>query len=335
MPFIPEILKHKSLAIVGLEKNTGKTECLNYILGRFEQLGIKPAITSIGVDGEKTDMVYKNSKPEIELFKGLWFATSEQHYRISNIDASITDVSQEHTALGRLVTARAEGRGKVILSGPSTSSWLKRWTNSVLEANADIVLIDGALSRLSPASPTVSDAMILNTGANLSADLKTLIKLTKHVVNLINIEVFNSPARESLQDISAGVWLVDDKGKIQDSGIQSPLLIEKHKSSLLKNSSTIFAAGVITDKLLDFLRIQKQAKEICLVCADFTKLFISPQSYNAYIKSGAKLRVLNRTKLIAICVNPVSLSGFKYDSAEVCSAIQAAVGIPVYDIKNV
>ena len=35
MPFIEEILKYKSLSIVGMEKNTGKTECLNYILGRI------------------------------------------------------------------------------------------------------------------------------------------------------------------------------------------------------------------------------------------------------------------------------------------------------------
>ena len=29
MPFVNDILKHRSLSIVGLEKNTGKTVCLN------------------------------------------------------------------------------------------------------------------------------------------------------------------------------------------------------------------------------------------------------------------------------------------------------------------
>ena len=35
MSFISDILKFKSLSIVGLEKNTGKTVCLNFILDRL------------------------------------------------------------------------------------------------------------------------------------------------------------------------------------------------------------------------------------------------------------------------------------------------------------
>ena len=41
MPFIEDILKHKSLSIVGLEKNTGKTECLNYVLSRLKDCNVK------------------------------------------------------------------------------------------------------------------------------------------------------------------------------------------------------------------------------------------------------------------------------------------------------
>ena len=35
MGFVDDISDYRSLAIVGLEKNTGKTECLNYILRRI------------------------------------------------------------------------------------------------------------------------------------------------------------------------------------------------------------------------------------------------------------------------------------------------------------
>ena len=35
VPFINDILKHNSLSIVGLQKNTGKTECLKYVLERL------------------------------------------------------------------------------------------------------------------------------------------------------------------------------------------------------------------------------------------------------------------------------------------------------------
>ena len=57
MPFIKEILNYESLSIVGLEKNVGKTECLNYILYRLPLEKIKVAVTSIGIDGENKDQV--------------------------------------------------------------------------------------------------------------------------------------------------------------------------------------------------------------------------------------------------------------------------------------
>ena len=39
MPFVSDIVKYDSLSIVGLEKNTGKTEALNYILRRLPSTG--------------------------------------------------------------------------------------------------------------------------------------------------------------------------------------------------------------------------------------------------------------------------------------------------------
>lgn len=75
--FIEEILKCKSLSIVGLEKNTGKTECLNYILRQVKDSGKTIALTSIGTDGEKRDQVCQTAKPEIEVFEGMLFVTSE------------------------------------------------------------------------------------------------------------------------------------------------------------------------------------------------------------------------------------------------------------------
>ena len=50
MPFVSDIVKYDSLSIVGLEKNTGKTEALNYILRRLPSTGAKLAVTSIGID---------------------------------------------------------------------------------------------------------------------------------------------------------------------------------------------------------------------------------------------------------------------------------------------
>ena len=51
----------------------------------------------------------------------------------------------------------------------------------------DLTIIDGALSRKSSASPAVSDAMVLATGAALSSSLSTLVDLTAFCVGMIRL----------------------------------------------------------------------------------------------------------------------------------------------------
>ena len=149
MPFIDNILNYKTLSIVGLEKNTGKTECMNYVIKQLKNRNIKFAITSIGIDGESTDLVTNTQKPEIELFENTIFVTSEMHYKQRKILSEVMDVGSERTSLGRLVTARTLSRGKVILSGPSNTSLLKQYLQKRESFGVGLFIVDGALSRLS------------------------------------------------------------------------------------------------------------------------------------------------------------------------------------------
>ena len=164
--------------MVGMEKNCGKTECLNYILRNLPSDGPGVCVTSIGLDGERTDQVTGTAKPEIVLRSGMFFSTSETHYRSRRLVSEIVDVSGETTALGRLITARVALEGKVILSGPSSTVSLKRWMDSISGFGIGLTIIDGALSRKSSASPAVSEAMVLATGAALSCNMPALVDRT-------------------------------------------------------------------------------------------------------------------------------------------------------------
>ena len=97
MPFIDDILRYQSLSIVGLEKNTGKTECLKYVLERLPLEHKRIAVTSIGIDGETTDQVTRTQKPEITLRPGMYFGTSEMHYRQRRLVSELIDVSDVNT----------------------------------------------------------------------------------------------------------------------------------------------------------------------------------------------------------------------------------------------
>ena len=158
MGFVTNISDFGSLAIVGLEKNTGKTECLNYILGQLGGQAERFALTSVGIDGESRDQVCQTAKPEIEIPEGMIFVTSEKHYREKRLAAEVLDVSLERTALGRLITARARMSGKLLLSGPSDTAGLKALIDRLKARGVGTTIVDGALSRLSLASRSQSSS---------------------------------------------------------------------------------------------------------------------------------------------------------------------------------
>lgn len=334
MPFIKDILQYKSLSIVGLEKNTGKTECLNYILKRLKTSGKNLALTSIGIDGETLDQVTQTSKPEIEIFENTIFVTSEKHYKSKQVISEILDVSERQTSLGRLVTAKAINTGKLMFSGPADTFWLKSIISQMQNYNVDITIVDGALSRMSLSSPAVTECMVLATGAAVSTNIPQLVKKTKFVYNLINIEVFESPINSKLLSIEKGLWAIDKDYNIIDLNIASVFLLEQHKENLFRYGNKLFISGAISDNLLNFLRTQKNISDIVLIVKDFTKIFVSQEAYLAFLKKGGTLKVLLQTKLMAVCINPVAPNGFVLDSDKLKSAMTESLQIPVYDVKK-
>ncbi len=333
MPFVNNILRHRSLSIVGLEKNTGKTVCLNYILRRLNEMNVKVGVTSIGVDGEQVDAVFATAKPEVTLYEGTRFITSQQHYLKRQTVSILEHVDSRRTALGPLVTARVLVRGKVLLSGAATTGILRTQIQQLDSMGVDLSIVDGALSRLSLASPTVTEAMILATGAAVSANVKQLVAKTKFLHNLILLDEVDPILRERLSIIPSGLWAVDEEGQPHDLGIASVFLIDRAEKNILRYGKTLFASGAVSDRLLRILAAKD--KGITLIARDFTKLFITPEAYLEFTRSDGRLMVLQRSKLIAITLNPTSPQGFLLDSKTTCDALSDALQTPVYDVMKI
>ena len=334
LPFINDILRYDSLSIVGLEKNTGKTETLKYVLDRLPVLTKRIAVTSIGIDGETTDQVTRTQKPEIVLREGMYFGTSETHYRQRRLVSEVIDVSDVTTSLGRVVTARAVTGGKILLSGPSSGSALKHWMSEMQRYDIDLVVIDGALSRMSLASPAVSQSMILATGAAYSVNMNTLVSKTAHVVDLINLELTDDENIAMLMPIESGVWFIDKDRQLHGLDAISSLSKDFHFQGM-DCCETLYVSGALVDGFLEKVRMNKNLKQTELVVRDFTKIFVSPQQFRLFIKGGGRIRVLQKSKLIAVTVNPTSPSGYVLDSDTLCNRLSEAIGLPVYDLlKN-
>lgn len=340
MPFIAELIKYKSCSIVGLEKNTGKTECFNYVMQRLPLDKIRVAVSSIGIDGETTDQVTKTAKPEIFLREGVYFGTSEKHYLTKLLTSELLEISDENTLLGNIVIGKALTPGKLLLSGPSSTNGLRRWMNEMRKYDIDLTIIDGALSRLSLASPAVSESMILATGAAYSANINTLVQKTAFVVQMINLEHTSQENYDTFIDINSGVWAIDFDAdndfekKLVDLKVASSLSININTDGL-KKCKTLYVSGALTDNFVNHIRQNKIFNETEIVVRDFTKIFLTPMTYNTFVNSKRKITVLQKSKLIAVCVNPTSPNGIVLDSEKLCKTLSEAINLPVYDLKKV
>ena len=331
MPFIDKILNYKSLSIVGLEKNTGKTECLNYVLGRLP-VSMKVAVTSIGIDGEQTDQVTGTEKPEIQLRKGMLFGTAEKHYKMRRLVSEVYDVSDDYTSLGRIVTAKVILPGKALISGPSSTTILDRWMNRTRTLNPDLIIVDGAISRLSSASPVVSESLILATGAALSANIPTLVAKTAFTVGLINLQECDRTVAEKLSGIENGIWVLDRDLNLRPMGAGTALKLAAFSEKEVEGAEYVFVSGALTDSFLK--RSMAMCSKFTLLVRDFTKFFVTPAELAAYRRAGGHVEVLNRSNLVAVTVNPVSPAGYVLDSGKLRSELERKLGFEAYDLRH-
>lgn len=314
MPFVRELLKYKSVAVVGMEKNCGKTECLNYILRRLPQDSPMTCVTSIGVDGEGIDNVTNTRKPSITLRKNICFATSESHYRNRKLVSEIIGISEEGSALGRIITAKTVSEGDIILSGPSSTGSLKRWMQEAEQYGIELTLIDGALSRMSSASPAISDAMILATGAALSSNPATLVNLTAFRVEMIRLPVIDG--------------IFPEQKTVQLSSLDQVITVPD-------NCEAVEIKGAFTDRLMTKLLQSSNVGKYKVVVKDFSKIFIDPMNYRKFTKAGGRIAQMKSSRLLAVCINPTSPEGYRLDSDKLCEELSDRIQLPVYDIiKN-
>ena len=332
MPLISQIKKYNSVSIVGMAKNTGKTTCLNYVLSKLKTENYKVAVTSIGVDGEEKDILYDTLKPRITLFPGNIFVTSEKHFDEKKLEAKIIHTSHQQTALGRLITAEALSIGQIILSGPSNSDLMIEYIYKLKTYDVALTLVDGALNRMSLASPSVTDAMILCTGAACSIKLDQLIKKVKYQCELINIEKVNEKILNKISNINSGIWAINEEEitKLSDSLFSSNINVDV----VFQPNKNIYIAGALPDNFMKEL-VRKKVDGLTIIVRDFSRIFSTSQNYYKFVRRGGSFKVKQNANLIAICSNPTSPEGYNYEPEELLSALKSEFNIPVYDVWQV
>ncbi len=329
MNFIDSLINFETLSVVGLEKNTGKTETMNYIISHLYD-NVKLGITSIGVDGETSDIVTKTKKPEITVYENMYFATTEKHFKLKKINAEIFYLSRRETPLGRILIAKSNEKGRILLSGPSTSVWLKDIMKEMNKVDKMKIIVDGALSRVSSSSPSITESVILSTGAALSLSAKNIIDKTVYKIKLMKLEEVNDALFDDLIDLDDGVYSIDEKVK----KMPFKTLLSIKNIDIDKYGYNYYITGVLNNNFVKKILTKKHVEKYTIIVKDYTKIFLDKSIFEKFTKFGGKIKVLQKIDLKAITYNPISPEGFTIESRPIMEKIKKKTGMTIIDVKK-
>lgn len=330
------ICNYDSISIIGMSKNVGKTTTLNQII-REVQGKLTLGITSIGRDGEELDLVTATAKPRIYIESGTVVATAKQCLLNSDITREILMTTGFNTPLGEIIICRALSAGYIDLSGPSVNSYMSTINKELKKFGSDIVIIDGALSRKTFASPSITDATILSTGAALSNDMNKVIEETSYAVKILSLKAEND---KNILKIAKKILLLGNVGIVNSDRTFKTLdvvtAIESAKeivNCLNENVSHVIIKGVFSDKLLrDIMSSTNNYKGIVFLVEDGTKVFIKKDTLYRFQKQGGIIKVVNSINVVCVTANPSSPYGYEYDKVKFIEGLRNSIDIPVFDV---
>jgi len=323
----------RRVALVGLAKNTGKTETLAAILRELGQRGTSVGVTSIGRDGEARDVIDSRiEKPRIVLQAGSLVASTDALVRASGLAHERLEGTGVRTPLGEVVIARLAENGAVEVAGPSTAEDLGRVSDAMLAYGAEQVLIDGSIDRRAASSPAVADGLVIATGAVLGKEIEQVVAATRDAVELVRLPLADAGPADASNDGSTGPVLERNLA-LGAEPAEIAALLREHPGA-----STFHVEGALSERFLEGLlaaRTARAGRELRIVVGDPTKVFLTHRGVGWYCRQGVAIEVRRTIALQAITVNPVAPQSHRFDSRQLRELIEAAVeDVPILDVLD-
>lgn len=330
--------KHlKRIAIIGMAKNVGKTTTLNALQAGLSHLRL--GFLSLGRDGEPQDLVTFREKPAIWVPRGSLVATAARMEEAATAKLQPLVTTSIRTPFGPVVLFRVLQEGEVILTGSRTGEQVQALLD-FMEEECQIILIDGALNRRRTATPLLSDATILATGAAVSSSLSTVIQRTKDAVTILETP--------PLQDERLICILEEYKGEqgflfLYGTGHREfypgPSFLGSEsffRPRIHPDLEVLYLSGALTSSNLQAItRSFTDHFPLQLVLPDATHLFVTPGELGPFYHQGGQLQVLDRIHLLAVTVNPTSPIGPSFPASYFFKQLaQGLKGVPLFDVQT-
>ena len=331
---------NKTISIVGMAKNSGKTTTLNYFIEEAMDENIALGVTSTGRDGESTDLVTGTDKPKVYLYEGTLVSVPTKLYELAEAGLEILRMTEYRTSIGPLLLCRVVESGYVQIAGPLTTKEHKLLCDEMLSLGAELILIDGAIDRKSIAAPSTSDGVILATGAVLSRNMKRVVEETAHVVGIYGLPVLENEKALSLIHEQGGnqiLFLDQEEGGIRSrtyegkTGLRASRFLDEE----LKDCTRfIYLPGALTSGVIEDIHPGK-LKNLTFVLKDPTKIFIESHSWQQWCKKGLRVFVIENIHVLAVSVNPTAPTGYAFEHEELLASMRGALpNLPILDVKR-
>lgn len=356
----------RRLALVGLAKNTGKTQALASLLGELRAEDRCVGVTSVGRDGEERDVIDSRiSKPRVNLPAGSIVATTDGLLRASAIPHELLEETGVRTPLGHVLIARLTEDGTIEVAGPSTAADVRAAADAMLVHGAEQVLIDGAIDRRAASSPAIVDGLVVSTGAVLSHDIDEVVLQTKDAVDLVRLPRVDDTSEigRLLSDLSAhrsgDASILGDALRDRDSEVapartsflvgedlepvplQPSFVLTSEAEEIAQvldanlDARWMLVTGALPDRFLRNLLhpAHHRRRELVVVVADPTKVFLWKRGPEWYRRQGVELQVLERVELQALTVNPLAPESHRFDSARLRALLRETIAdVPIFDV---
>jgi hypothetical protein len=331
----------RRLALVGLAKNTGKTETLAALLRELSERGRRVGVTSVGRDGEERDVIdIRIEKPRVELCAGSLVATTDALLRAGAIAHEIVQETAVRTPLGRVLIARLHAQGTIEVAGPSAAADVREVCDAMLAHGAEQVLIDGAIDRRAASSPAVSDGLVMSTGAALHEEIEQVVARTCEAVELVRLpELRDERVREIAASNHASV-LVGEPGE-EPLALHPRFVLTSSAADIAQllrarpSAHQLVVRGALCEPFLAELLRAATGRAIELIVADPSKVFLTDHGCEWYRRQGISIAVLTGIDLRAITVNPVAPHSHSFDSVRLRAMIEQEIpDVPVLDVRD-
>jgi hypothetical protein len=323
-----QALNLRTVAVMGMTKNTGKTVSLNHLLAQAHQAHATVGLTSIGRDGEERDAVFSIPKPPVLVTPGCLVATARDTLLRAKVRTRLLGGTGIESPMGEIVLVKALDGGEMEVAGASRSHDQHRVIALLRQCGAELVLLDGALGRSHHASPAIADGVVLATGAAIGGGVQDVLRKTRDRLAILGIAQADTALAAQVQAAfdcaGVGAWRADGT-RLWVEPIPTLNAAPRLLQLLGSDVRTVAVSGAVARQLWLALTVLLQAHpQLTLVVADGTKLFIDAVDLAAFERQGGRVCALRAIRMAGITLNPFSPFGGSFDAHDFLAQARSA-----------